>query len=36
MYLKLVDSTQGRVFDLGALLTEVSLNGKMPVTIKAT
>lgn len=36
MYLKLVDSTQGRVFGLGALLSEVSLNAKMPVTIEAT
>ncbi|XP_033143408.1 uncharacterized protein LOC117132701 [Brassica rapa] len=34
MYLKLVDSTQGRVFGLGALLSEVSLNAKMPVTIE--
>lgn len=32
MYLKLVDSAQGRVFGLGALLSELSLNAKMPVT----
>ena len=33
--LQLVDSTQGRVFGLGALLSEVSLNGKKPVTIES-
>ncbi|KAL0734795.1 hypothetical protein Bca4012_011005 [Brassica carinata] len=32
MFLKLVDSIQVRVFGLGALLSEVSINGKMPVT----
>ncbi|KAG2299426.1 hypothetical protein Bca52824_035898 [Brassica carinata] len=31
MFLKLVDSIQVRVFGLGALLSEVSINGKMPV-----
>ena len=31
----MVDSTQGRVFGLGALLSEVSLNAKMPVTIES-
>ncbi|XP_048615129.1 uncharacterized protein LOC125587880 isoform X2 [Brassica napus] len=35
MYLKLVDSTQGRVFGFGALLREVSLNAKMRVTIES-
>ncbi|KAL0715084.1 hypothetical protein Bca4012_064406 [Brassica carinata] len=35
MYLKLVDSTQGRVFGLGTLLSEVSINAKLPVSTES-
>ncbi|KAG2333051.1 hypothetical protein Bca52824_004231 [Brassica carinata] len=35
MYLKLVDSTQGRVFGLGALLSEVSISAKFPVSTES-
>lgn len=33
--IQLVDSAQGRVFGLGALLGELSLNAKMPVTVES-
>ncbi|KAL0804424.1 hypothetical protein Bca101_096914 [Brassica carinata] len=35
MYWKLVDFTQSRVFGLGDLLSEVSINGKMPANIES-